>query len=81
MLAVPACCCILQQQEDQDRRVYGLKEERLAVLLVEAAGLDRKRSADARAALKWKQAGVRSAGNFPAVMEQVGGGRQCMAVG
>eukprot|EP00775_Hariotina_reticulata_P009829 gene9829-9988_t len=43
---------LLLPAEDLDRRVYGLKEEKLAVLLVDAAGLT-KTSPDAQKALRW----------------------------
>eukprot|EP00879_Flechtneria_rotunda_P020198 GHRR01021239.1.p1 GENE.GHRR01021239.1~~GHRR01021239.1.p1 ORF type:complete len:808 (+),score=213.95 GHRR01021239.1:1223-3646(+) len=69
---------LLLPAEDLDRRTYGVKEERLAKLLVDAAGLSHD-SPDAKHALKWKQTGVRFAGNFSEVVEQYVLKKACLA--
>lgn len=58
---------LLLPAEDSERVRYGLKEDSLARLLVEACGLNAD-SASAKAAKNWKK-GTFSAGNFPEVME------------
>eukprot|EP00882_Tetradesmus_deserticola_P022087 GHRQ01023970.1.p2 GENE.GHRQ01023970.1~~GHRQ01023970.1.p2 ORF type:complete len:194 (+),score=88.19 GHRQ01023970.1:149-730(+) len=58
---------LLLPAEDTERVRYGLKEDSLARVLVEAVGINAE-SASAKAAKNWKK-GNFNAGNFPEVME------------
>ncbi len=60
-------------QEDHRRPNYDLKEQKLAKLLCDAAGLDPRVSTAAKRAVEWRKGGAatKKGGNFAAVMEEV----------
>lgn len=47
--------CYLCAQRDRQRSTYGVKEQSLAKLYIEALGLDKNLSADAMRLINWKQ--------------------------
>lgn len=49
-----------------------MKEANLVRVLIKACLLDPKTSSDAKRAENWRQAGVKNAGQFSSVMEEVG---------
>ena len=59
-------------QLDKERSNYGLKEANLVRFLIRACLLDPKTSTAAQRAENWRQAGVKNAGQFSKVMEEVG---------
>ena len=63
--------CLLHAQLDRERSNYGLKEANLVRFLVRACTLDPKTSKAAQSAENWRQAGVKNAGQFSKVMEEV----------
>ena len=64
--------CLVHAQLDRERSNYGLKEANLVRFLVRACTLDPKTSKAAQSAENWRQAGVKNAGQFSKVMEEVG---------
>ena len=63
--------CLVHAQLDRERSNYGLKEANLVRFLVRACTLDPKTSKAAQSAENWRQAGVKNAGQFSKVMEEV----------
>jgi hypothetical protein len=59
-------------QLDKERSHYSLKEANLVRVLLKACLLDPKTSTAAKKAENWRQAGVKNAGQFSSVMEEVG---------
>ena len=64
-------CC---DQLDKERDHYNLREANLVRVLVKACLLDPKTSSAAKKAENWRQAGVKNAGQFSNVMEEVPAG-------
>lgn len=62
---------LVHAQLDRERSNYGLKEANLVRFLVRACTLDPKTSKAAQSAENWRQAGVKNAGQFSKVMEEV----------
>ncbi len=61
----------LPLQLDRERSSYGLKEANLVRFLIKACLLDPKTSTAAQRAENWRQAGIKNAGQFSKVMEEV----------
>ncbi|KAK9803302.1 hypothetical protein WJX72_010348 [[Myrmecia] bisecta] len=63
---------LLLPKEDHRRPNYDLKEQKLAKLMCDAAGLDPKVSSNAKRAMEWRKGGAatKKGGNFAAVMEE-----------
>jgi len=62
---------MLRTQLDKERDHYNLREANLVKVLVKACLLDPKTSSAAKKAENWRQAGVKNAGQFSNVMEEV----------
>lgn len=58
-------------QLDKERDHYNLRESNLVKVLIKACLLDPKTSSAAKRAENWRQAGVKNAGQFSNVMEEV----------
>ena len=58
-------------QEDETRGNYGFKEQSLSRRLVEACNLDLNANISAKKAVNWRRGSGKSAGDFPAAMEEV----------
>ena len=62
---------LVHVQLDRERSNYGLKEANLVRFLIRACLLDPKTSTAAQRAENWRQAGIKNAGQFSKVMEEV----------
>lgn len=69
--ACPVHSAVMSVQLDKERSNYGLKEANLVRFLIRACVLDPKTSTAAQRAENWRQAGVKNAGQFSKVMEEV----------